>query len=152
MQVIISELRLLGRYPGRSSLSSSRSSKSRRSEAACNSAAPSRGPDTSRTPSQRLRAVSAAGRGSQVEKMAPFLDLDNLKPFVDLELANSTKPIVFQVPTGTRAYGYKAELLPKVCEVYLEARDAGCQSIERRMGARKTYRPIKPVRSVRDGP
>lgn len=66
----------------------------------------------------------AKGRGSQVEKVAPFLDLDNLKPFVDLDLADSTKPIVFKVPTGGRAYGYKADLLPRVCEVYLKARDA----------------------------
>lgn len=65
----------------------------------------------------------AAGRGSQVEKVAPFLDLDNLKQFVDLDLADSTKPIVFQAPSGSRAYGYKAELLPRVCEVYLKARD-----------------------------
>ena len=67
----------------------------------------------------------AKGRGSQVEKIAPFLALDNLKPFVDMELADSTKPIVFRVPGGSRAYGYKAELLPRVCEVYLRARDAG---------------------------
>jgi hypothetical protein len=67
----------------------------------------------------------AAGRGSQVEKIAPFLDLDNLKSFVDLELADSTKPIQFKVPAGSRAYGYKAEMLPRVCEVYLKARDAG---------------------------
>src|SRR3972149_116604 len=67
----------------------------------------------------------AQGRGSQVEKIAPFLDLDNLKPFVDLELADSTKPVVFRVPSGSRAYGYRAELLPRVCEVYLKARDAG---------------------------
>jgi len=66
----------------------------------------------------------AKGRGSQVEKMAPFLDLDNLKPFVDLELADSTKPVIFRVPSGARAYGYKAELLPRVCDVYLKAREA----------------------------
>lgn len=67
----------------------------------------------------------AQGRGSQVEKTAPFLDLDNLKPYVDKDLADSTKPIVFRVPSGTRAFGYKAELLPRVCEVYLQARDDG---------------------------
>jgi hypothetical protein len=66
-----------------------------------------------------------AGRGSQVEKLAPFLDLNNLKPFVSMELADSTKPFIFQVPSGSRAYGYRAELLPQVCEVYLKARDAG---------------------------
>jgi len=67
----------------------------------------------------------AAGRGSSVEKIAPFLDLDNLKPFVSKELADSTKPIIFQTENGGRAFGYRADLLPKVCEVYLAARDAG---------------------------
>jgi hypothetical protein len=67
----------------------------------------------------------AGGRGSDVEKVAPFLALDNLKPFVSNELADSTKPIVFRTPRGTKAYGYRAELLPKVCEVYLQAYDAG---------------------------
>ena len=67
----------------------------------------------------------AAGRGSSVEKIAPFLALENLKPFIDGDLASSTFPIIFQGVTGSKAYGYKAELLPKVCEVYLKARDAG---------------------------
>jgi len=65
----------------------------------------------------------AAGRGSSVEKIAPFLDLDNLKPFINEDLVSSTKPILFRTIKGIRAYGYKADLLPKVCEVYLRARD-----------------------------
>ena len=65
----------------------------------------------------------AAGRGSDVEKVAPFLALGNLKPYVSKELADSTRPIVFKTPRGRKAYGYKAELLPQVCEVYLKARD-----------------------------
>ena len=67
----------------------------------------------------------AGGRGSDVEKIAPFLDLDNLKPYVSNDLADSTKPVVFRVPRGGKAYGYPAESLPKVCEVYLQARDEG---------------------------
>lgn len=67
----------------------------------------------------------AAGRGSSVEKVAPFLALNNLKPFVDSELHYSTKPVVFCIPSGSRAFGYRAETLPMVCEVYLRARDAG---------------------------
>ena len=65
----------------------------------------------------------AAGRGSVVEKVAPFLALSNLKPFVSKELESSTFPVRFRTAKGTRAYGYKADLLPKVCEVYLRARD-----------------------------
>ena len=66
----------------------------------------------------------AAGWGSDVEKVAPFLALDNLKPYVSDELAGS-KPIQFRVPRGGKAWGYRAELLPKVCEVYLRAREDG---------------------------
>jgi hypothetical protein len=67
----------------------------------------------------------AAGWGSDVEKVAPFLGLDNLKAFVSDELAVSTKPIVFRNTRGAKAWGYRAELLPKVCEVYLLAREKG---------------------------
>lgn len=75
-----------------------------------------------------LRAIGrsgrpAAGRGSDVEKVAPFLAVDTLKPYISKELADSTKPMVFRIPRGIKAFGYKAELLPKVCEVYLQARD-----------------------------
>ena len=67
----------------------------------------------------------AAGRGSVVEKVAPFLALDNLKSFITKELESSTFPILFKPVQGSRAWGYRAELLPRVCEVYLKARDAG---------------------------
>lgn len=66
----------------------------------------------------------AAGRGSVVEQTAPFLALDNLKRFVPKDLERSTRPIVFQTEKGVRAFGYKAELLPQVCDVYLAARAA----------------------------
>ncbi|TAL13956.1 hypothetical protein EPN95_04685 [Patescibacteria group bacterium] len=67
----------------------------------------------------------SAGRGSVVEKVAPFLALDNLKPFITKELESSTYPVLFKPVKGSRAWGYKAELLPQVCEIYLKARDAG---------------------------
>ncbi|MFA5163834.1 MAG: P63C domain-containing protein [Patescibacteria group bacterium] len=65
----------------------------------------------------------AKGRGSAIEKVAPFLALNNLKPYVDKDLEDSTKPVKFKMPKGGIAWGYKAEILPKVCEVYLKARD-----------------------------
>lgn len=67
----------------------------------------------------------AKGRGSEIEKVAPFLALNNLKPYVNKELEDSTRPIKFKPPKGGQAWGYKAEILPKVCEVYLRARDDG---------------------------
>lgn len=67
-----------------------------------------------------------SGKGSSVEKMAPFLDLENLKPYIDKDLEQSSRPILFRgpsAPKGAYAFGYRAELLPRVCEVYLRARD-----------------------------
>ena len=34
-------------------------------------------------------------------------------------------PILFKPIGGARAYGYKAILLPAVCDVFLKAKDAG---------------------------
>lgn len=59
-----------------------------------------------------------------VDKLPSFLAAKNLKPFISNELIESTTPIVFRTPSGTKAFGYRAELLPKVCNVYLKARDA----------------------------
>jgi len=65
----------------------------------------------------------ARGRGSSFENIAPFLALQNLKPFIDNELITSTTPIKFTTDKGSIAWGYRAEILPKVCEIYLKARD-----------------------------
>jgi hypothetical protein len=59
-----------------------------------------------------------------------FLFSDNLKPFISEDLRRATEPIIFRSPRGggkggNRAFGYAAELLPKVCEVYLQARRDG---------------------------
>src|SRR5216684_390440 len=46
----------------------------------------------------------------------------NLAPFIPPALAEALRePISYQMPSGGRAVGYKAELLPQVCEVYLDA-------------------------------
>jgi hypothetical protein len=64
-----------------------------------------------------------------VSKLPPFLSADNLKPFINKDLERSSTPIVFKAKKGGGrrgiAYGYKAELLPQVCNVFLQARDAG---------------------------
>lgn len=41
------------------------------------------------------------------------------------EIIESAKPVPFTMPKGGRAYGYRAELLPVACDLYLRARQAG---------------------------
>ncbi|MDP9371375.1 MAG: P63C domain-containing protein [Chloroflexota bacterium] len=77
-------------------------------------------------------AKAKGGRGSErltgtewaVAEMPPFL-AENLRPFVTDRLLGLATPIVFRNASGRRAYGYDATLLPAVCDVYLNARDAG---------------------------
>lgn len=67
----------------------------------------------------------AAATESGVDRLPSFLAANNLKPFITNDLIESTEPVVFRSSGGNKVYGYRAELLPRVCRVYLEARDAG---------------------------
>jgi hypothetical protein len=50
----------------------------------------------------------------------------NLQPYISPRLAESLRqPIAYIMPGGARALGYKAEILPEICEVYLDARKDG---------------------------
>lgn len=71
---------------------------------------------------------SRRARGDSTDVRAPFLYGENLQPFVTPELQALAEPIRYRV-AGERqhnpSWGYKAEMLPLVCEVYLEADEAG---------------------------
>ena len=53
-----------------------------------------------------------------------FLTAKNLKSFIPQELTVTSSQIEFKTISGTRAFGYRAELLPKVCGVFLDANSA----------------------------
>lgn len=69
-----------------------------------------------------LRALRRSSRPKSGDA-GTVLFADNLKPFVSEELAETLrKPIAYRTPNGTRALGFPAEILPQICQVYLEAR------------------------------
>jgi len=75
------------------------------------------------------RSRKPTGRSEATEHIAPFLAPKNLKPFIDEDLRWASIPILFKPMRGgglrgNQAYGYAAELLPRVCEMMLQARDA----------------------------
>lgn len=82
------------------------------------------------TQSDMMRALGrsrqAKGRGyyDGDVNLPVFLTAKNLKPFVTKDLYVTSSQVEFRL-RGAKAYGYRAELLPKVFEVYLKARDAG---------------------------
>lgn len=78
-----------------------------------------------RTVGRAAKAKGGTGSsGLTVDGLPPFLAAENLLAFVSDELRQATQPIAFRTPSGARGYGYDAMVLPAVCEVYLQARDA----------------------------
>lgn len=75
------------------------------------------------------RAGSNWKRGNKTGARLPvFASADNLKPFMDKDLRLAlSNPILYRSPShpGAVAYGVAAELVPRVCELWLDARKAG---------------------------
>ena len=62
----------------------------------------------------------------QESKLPVFLTAkSNLKPYIPDSLIENSTPVPFRTITGTVAMGYKAELLPMVCNVFLDAKEDG---------------------------
>ena len=64
------------------------------------------------------------GRKFDEELQTPvFLSADNLKRFINREIEENSKPVIFRWK-GAEIIGYKAELLPDVCDIYSDAERA----------------------------
>lgn len=72
----------------------------------------------------RHRKANVRDEGGE-ERVPPILQGKSINPFISKELLEKSAPIQFRLATGGIASGYRAEILPMVCEVYLKARDAG---------------------------
>ncbi|MCK2097544.1 P63C domain-containing protein [Thauera aromatica] len=71
------------------------------------------------------RARQAKGRGYYEAdvNLPAFLTAKNLKPFINNDLMVTSSQVEFKLKSGVRAFGYPAEILPKICDVYLNAAD-----------------------------
>jgi len=81
-----------------------------------------------------LRAIGRTGRAAASAvtdaslQLPVFLRADNLKPLISMDLMEASAPIPFRPIISSRggiSFGYRAELLPQVCNVFLEAEDRG---------------------------
>lgn len=73
------------------------------------------------------RARQAKGRAyyDGDVNLPSFLTAKNLKPFIPDSLSVTSSQIGFRTLSGTKAFGYSAELLPTVCGVFLDAKAGG---------------------------
>lgn len=58
------------------------------------------------------------------ERIPAILQGKAINPFISQEVLAKSTPVRFRTLSGSLANGYRAELLPAVCEIYLLARDA----------------------------
>lgn len=61
--------------------------------------------------------------------MPSFIDAKNLKPFISSDLLGVLKPIEYKDARGNITSGYKAEILPLLCDTYLKAREANALKV-----------------------
>lgn len=76
--------------------------------------------------SRALGFTGTGGARKKEDRLAQtphFLRINSIKSLATNDLMDSLQPIPFILPSGGRAIGYKASLLPKVCELFLKARD-----------------------------
>lgn len=76
---------------------------------------------------QEVLKIAAGGSMKKgMSRLELFSSGKSIKPYVSNELFSRVcSPIIFILPSGTRAYGYDAEILVELCEAVLASRAAG---------------------------
>lgn len=74
---------------------------------------------------QELLGRNKTGSFKRDAQVNPFISANNLTPFIPSDLSVASTMIEFVHPSAGKAYGYKAEIIPQICKVYLDARRAG---------------------------
>lgn len=74
-----------------------------------------------------MKSLGRSWRGRKYTgtELPVFVEANNIKPFIPNELGPVLSPMIFRTDRGAKGEGFKAEILPAVCETYLSARDAG---------------------------
>ena len=104
--------------------------------------------DGTRVMSQRsvLKALgksNASGGKSDAAEMPEFLRFKVLKPYINSKLDLPKFTPIKYLTKGRTAYGLKAELLPKVCDIWVQADRAGVLSEVQKKTAERAYVLLK---------
>ena len=70
-----------------------------------------------------LTALGRPWKGGSRTDLPNFIGAKNLIPYVSNELRDGLNPFKYKNLRGMAVKGYRAEILPLVCDVYLQARD-----------------------------
>jgi hypothetical protein len=96
-----------------------------------------------------LGRAPTMGRRELTEGRPPFLSAANLQPFIPPELTGLYEPVRYRhAGSSARSLGYRAEILPMVCEVYLDARSEGVLQRSQRETAKAAETLIRGLARV----
>lgn len=91
----------------------------------------------------------ARGRRTSRENRAPFIEAKNLAPFIGPELEEILQRVDYRVGDKKQILnGYDAEILPRVCNVYLDAEEAGVLLPSQKPAAEAARKVIKALALV----
>ena len=95
------------------------------------------------------RSTKPKGRSQQVtDGLPPFLATKSLKTLISEDIISSTAPVYFVTPKGGKALGFRAELLPKVCDLFLQARTEGLLTTQQLPIAEKCEMLVRALAKV----
>lgn len=95
------------------------------------------------------RSTKPKGRSQQVtDGLPPFLATRSIKSLITKDIIDTTVPVSFITTTGGKALGYKAELLPKVCDLFMEAKNLGLLTAQQMSIAESSEMLIRALAKV----
>lgn len=95
------------------------------------------------------RSTKPKGRSQQAtDGLPPFLATRSLKSLITKEITDTTVPVSFITTTGGKALGYRAELLPKVCDLFMEAKNQGLLTAQQMSLAESSEMLIRSLAKV----
>ena len=88
---------------------------------------------------------------NQPADMPHFLAFKSLTPFIDKHLGNLQSIVVkYKTQKGAIAHGIKAEIIPKICEVWLDAAEKGKLGVRQEKIAQKAKILMRALAYIRD--
>lgn len=96
-----------------------------------------------------LGRSTSSGRRTRNDNRPPFLEANNLMPYVTPEMWESLQRVDYRVgdAKGIKS-GYNAEILPRVCNAYLSARDDGVLIPNQMPAAEESERVVRALSLV----
>jgi hypothetical protein len=95
------------------------------------------------------RSSKPKGRSQQAtDGLPPFLATKSLSSLITQEIRETTVAVSFITPTGGKALGFRAELLPRVCDLFLEARQLDLLTVQQADIAEKCEMLVRALAKV----